>query len=189
MSRNSLVAACFAALLMACTGPGAWADENRPSASNWLDPFDSRGFSDAIFDGALVAGPWTLRPVAGIHTNPSGAFGQLPGLGRTSDTLTASLGFQGAAKVDSRVGTIYSRLSLSFEHEFRANPHRVITGSPAARRTGFYGDRSEVDVMTADAVFAMQMSEWTFGYVEYGTEMEPGGGADHQVALRFRFTF
>ena len=145
--------------------------------------------AEAEFDDALAIGPWTFQPVASLQTTGSGVFGQMPGAGPAPGSLTASLGFRGAAKVDSRVGTIYSRLSVSFEHEFRANPHRVVTGSYAARRTGFYGDRSEVDVMTADALFAMRMSESVFGYVEYGAEMEPGGAADHQVVLRLRFDF
>lgn len=183
MSRNSLAAACLAALLIGCAGMEARAGEYGASASEWLDPLDSRGVSDTVFDEAPAGGLWRFQPVAGIHATRDGAFG------RTPDALTASLGFQGAAKVDSRVGTIYSRLRLSFEHEFRANRHRVVTGPSAARRTGFYGDRSEVDVMTADALFAMRMSEWAFGLVEYGAEMEPGGAADHQVTLRLRFKF
>ncbi len=183
MSRNSLAAACFAAVLIGGAGMEARAGEYRAPAFEWLDPLDSRGIADTIFDEAPAGGLWRFQPVAGIHATREGAFG------RTSDALTASLGFRGAARVDSRVGTIYSRLSLSFEHEFRANPHRVVTGPSAARRTGFYGDRSEVDVMTADALFAMRMSEWAFGFVEYGAEMVPGGAADHQVTLRVRFNF
>ena len=189
MSRNWLAAVCLAALWVGCGGTGARAGESQPPASDWFEALGGPAFAGAEFDGGPAAGAWTFRPVAGIHPVAGGAFDQDFGAGPASAASTAYLGFRGAAKVDSRVGTIYSRLTLSFEHEFHANPHRIVTGPSAARRTGFYGDRSEVDVMTADAVFAMRMSQWAFGFVEYGAEVEPGGAADHQVILRLRFDF
>ena len=99
------------------------------------------------------------------------------------------LGFHGAARIDSRIGTLYSRLSLSFEHEFQANGHRVVSGLSGAGRYGFYGDRSEVDVMAADAAFALRMSDAVFGLLEYGTEFERGAAAEHQITVRLRFAF
>lgn len=183
MSRELLAAACLAAAFIGCAGTGAYAGESETPVPDWFGPSDGNLLAGLGLDAALRAGPWTFRPVADLLPTTTGSFD------RPVDTVTARLGFHGAAKVDSRVGAIYSRLSLSFEHEYRANQHQVITGPSAARRTGFYGDRSEVDMMTADAVFAMRMSGSTFGYVEYGAEMEPGGAADHQVILRFRFDF
>ena len=189
MGRNSLAAGCLATLLIGSSGTGAWAGDSPPPAPQLLDALDRRAVSGPLFDGAIVAGPWTFRPVAGVHASRVGVIGQPVDAGRSQEALTASLGFRGSATVDSRVGAIYSRLSLSFEHEFRANQHSVVSGASAARRTGYYGDRYEVDVMTADAMFAMRVSQSVLGFVEYGAEMDPGGAADHQVTFRLRFAF
>lgn len=189
MGRNSLAAGCLAAFVIAVSGTGAEAGESQPSARQFFDALDARVIADSLFDDAIVAGLWTFRPVAGFDISRDGAFGRPADVSGSQEALAARLGFRGAAKVDSRVGAIYSRLSLSFVHEFRANQHRVVSGVSAARRSGFYGDRSEVDVMTADAVFAMRLSQSVSGFVEYGAEMEPGGAADHQVGFRLRFAF
>ncbi len=69
-------------------------------------------------------GSWTIGPSAGLRA------------GSPETTLIGSLGFRGAAKLDSRIGAVYSRLSLSFQQEFEANGEGVISGLSGGARTG-----------------------------------------------------
>ena len=188
MNRDLRTAGLATAVLMGCLATPALADD-APPAADWFGQAFANAAADPLFDTGLSVGPWTIGPVAEIQLSSGGPSGAGYAFGQRADSRAARLGFRGAAKVDSRVGAIYSRLSLSFKHEFRANDHQVVSGYPGARRTGFYGDRAEVDVMTADAMFAMPLSAATYGFLEYGAEMEPGNSADHQVTLRLRFDF
>lgn len=188
MNRELRAAACVAALLTGCIASTASAGDTGP-ADNRFGQFLAIAELDPAIEAGFAAGPWTIGPIAEIRLPAGDAPLSERLFERGREHPVAQLGFRGAARIDSRVGAIFSRLSLSFEHEFRANDHRVVSGYPAARRTGFYGDRAEVDVMTADAVFAMPLSKASFGLLEYGAEMEPGGSADHQVTLRLRFAF
>ena len=192
MNRKMLAAACLAAAVALGPAPGADAGEADPRFHDWIWRNGTDPGPEAILDDvvAVDAGAWTFAPVAGLRSSRGDLHGHAPSsVEGTGETVTASLGFRGSARVDSRIGTIYSRLSLSFEHEFRANDHQVITGLSGAGPNGFYGDRSEIDVLAADAAFAMRMSETVFGYLEYGSAFEPGGPVDHQVILRLRFDF
>ena len=184
MNREMRAAAYVAALVTGCIANAASAGDTEPAHDRF-----GQILAVAELDPTFAAGPWTVGPIAEFRLPPSDASATERLFGRGQGHPEMHLGFSGAARIDSRVGAIFSRLSLSFKHEFRANDHRVVSGYPAARRTGFYGDRAEVDVMTADAVFALPLSAATFGFLEYGAEMEPGDSADHQVTLRLRFDF
>lgn len=122
-------------------------------------------------------GSWTLGPSAGLRA------------GRPETTLVGSLGFSGAAKLDSRIGAVYSRLSLSFQQEFEANGESVISGLSGGARNGYYADRSEVDLMTLDADFALRMSSTVIGFVAYDADIDPGSAAEHQIMLRLKLEF
>lgn len=160
---------------------------------------DGTSLYAAVESGYMVdQGSWTFGPVAGLRFSRSEIDGYTEtGAGplnltvsdQRDDSLVGSLGFRGAAKVDSRIGPIFSRLSLTFEHEFRANDHLVVTGLSGGGENGYYADDSEVDVMKLDAAFAMQMSNAVTGYVDYGAEMDLGSSTEHEVALRLKFAF
>lgn len=188
MNRELRAAAYVAALLAGCIASAASAGDTEPADDRFGQLLSIADF-DPTFGNGFAAGSWTVGPIAEIRLPPGDASSTERLFARGPELPEARLGFRGSAKIDSRIGALFSRLSLSFKHEFRANDHRVVSGYPAARRTGFYGDRAEVDVMTADAVFAMPLSKATFGILEYGAEMEPGDNADHQVTLRLRFAF
>ncbi len=180
MSRKKLAAAMCAAAIVWGTGTSAIAGDGA-----W--PSDTP-FSTALSETGLElsAGPWTFGPMIAFGP-PNDGYAELTTA--SGPSTAAELGFRGAARVDSRIGTLYSRLSVSFQHEFQANDHLVVTGLSGAGRYGFYGDRSDVDVVAADAALALRMSEAVFGYLEYGTEVEAGATTEHQVTLRLRFAF
>lgn len=192
MNRKLRAAGYLAAMLAGCLGTPALAEKADSTADRSGRVFATTE-SDPLFDSGFAAGPrtssWTIGPFAEIDVGHRDASTTGTLFGPARENMTARVGFRGAAKVDSRVGAIYSRLSLSFEHELRADDPNVLSGYLGARRTGFYGDRATVDVMTADAVFAMPLSAATFGFLQYGAEVEPGGSTDHQVTLRLRFDF
>lgn len=160
---------------------------------------DGTSLYAAVEGGYTVdQGSWTFGPIAGLRFSRSEIDGYTEtGAGplnltvsdQRDDSLVGSLGFRGAAKVDSRLGPIFSRLSLTFEHEFRANDHLVVTGLSGGGENGYYADSTKVDVMKLDAAFAMQMSEAVTGYFDYGAEMDMGTGTEHEVALRLKFAF
>ncbi len=187
MCRKTPAAALVAAVLVVVTVQGTTARAGN-CALGCQNPLRADADSAIPTDGTNPAGARTFGPILDFRAGRENLFRQLPGRGQSAE-VTASLGFRGATTIDSRVGAIYSRLSLSFEHEFRANDPHVVSGWSGRRRTGFYGDRSEVDMMTADAVFAMRMSRSSFSFLEYRAEMVPGGSPDHQVTLRLRFDF
>lgn len=187
MSKRRLAAAVCAAALVWGTGTAATADNDPlwPGTPIGLHSMTPRN-ALPVPGLAQSAGPWTFEPVIAFRhsDDPYAEIMAAP----TAPSM-AGLGFRGAARVDSRIGTFYSRLSLTFEHEFQANGHRVVTGLSGAGRYGFYADRSEVDVVAADAALALRMSEAVFGYLEYESEVEPGASAKHQVTIRLRFAF
>jgi len=146
-----------------------------PEAGSWsFGPVASLGLLRGDLDGYKRAGIADLPLTVG---------------GQRRDPLVGSLGVRGAAKVDSRLGPIFSRLSLTFEHEFRANDHLVVTGLAGGGKNGYYEVGSEVDVMKLDAAFAMHMSQAVTGYLDYGGQTDLDAGTDHEVALRLKFSF
>lgn len=192
MNGKVLAATCLAAAFASGVCADAMASEGETRSINWSWPAspDHRQFVPLGGELAVEIGPWTFAPTVTVRrsamseTGPADPFDRDP-----SPDMAVGLGFRGAARVDSRIGTIYSRLSLSFEHEYRANDHQVITGLSGSGPYGFYGDRSEVDVVAAEAVFARRMSNAVYGFLDFGTEVQPGGSTDHQVTVRLRFDF
>lgn len=185
MNRTRAAATCFAVIFVACIGGQTRAGDASPSSAGWSGWIDDTGVDYAAFGGETTAGLWIFGPVAEVHASRDGLFGT----GRHGDAMTASLGFRSAAKVDSRFGAIYSRLSLSFERTFRTDRHQASIGYSGDRRLSGYAHRSEIDIMKLDADFAMQMSHAVTGFVDYGAEMDLGSGAEHQIVLRLKFDF
>lgn len=196
MNRKVLAATCLAAVFAFGFGVDALAfdraSDREAQSIDWSWPADpaDRKFVPLDNDLAVAVGPWTFTPAMTVRHTRTSVFGTAnPFAGEPDPGMAVGLGFRGAARVDSRIGPIYSRLSLSFEHEFRAHDHQVITGLSGSGPYGFYRDRSEVDVLAAQAVFARRMSDTVFGFLGFGTEVEPGGSTDHQVTVRLRFDF
>ena len=171
------VMATFAALALAAFCAPAWAGEVTlavPTARTaWIDVA-------APADDTIRAGSWVFGPVAGIRPGRDAISG-----GDYGDVPVAVLGFRGLAKVDSRLGVLYSRLSLSFEHSIADRGRRLAGGGP----TGYYADRSALDVMTLDAAFALRMSDTMVGLLDYGAEMEFGSVAEHRAVVTLRVAF
>ncbi len=185
MNQAIPAAICLVAIMAASIGSPAIADEAPLSAVDWTGWKESTGGFEVAFGGGVSAGPWTFAPVAALYMPRDEMFD----IGRHGDALTASLGFRGAAKVESRFGAIYSRLSLSFADAVRASDPLVISGLSGGGRNGYYANLSRVDVMALDARFALQMSDGVTGYATYGAEMDLGSSAQHEVALRLKFRF
>lgn len=179
MIRKILAAAALAgAMAVGAVGPAAAGDATTLYAFDDL-PLDGVFAVEPGWDAwrASDFGSWSLGPSAGFRT------------GRADAALIGGLGFRGAAKVDSRLGAIYSRLSLSFQHEFQSVTGDRISGLPGASKNGYYADQSDVDLMMLDADFALRMSPAVTGFVAYDAEIDPGSAAEHQVVLRLKFAF
>lgn len=192
MVRQLLTVTGVAAAIILCQGRTADAGEFRaPYISDDGLTDGSRSGATAFEAGYVFElGNWSLTPVADLRaasdTPVGGADTQAD---RSSDMLVGRLGVRGAAKVHSRFGAIYSRLSLSFEHVFRTSAYQTVTGLSGGGRNGYYANRSEIDVMTLDAAFAMQLAKDVTGFVDYGAEIDPGSGIEHQAMLRLKFGF
>ena len=179
MIRKMLAAAALAGATALGLGGTATADDAIAQYSFDDSAIDGLFASDAGWErwNASEFGTWTIGPSAGLRA------------GRPEATLVGSLGFRGAAKLDSRIGAVYSRLSLSFQQEFETNGEGVISGLSGGARNGYYADRSEVDLMTLDADFALRMSSKVIGFVAYDADIDPGSAAEHQVMLRLKVEF
>lgn len=163
-------------------------------------PFDDDLFfavsSSEDVDRFKDGSSWTFGPMANLRLaggalgdNIDGNRSELTEFGHRSETLIGSLGFRSLAKVDSRLGAIYSRLSLSFEHALEVNDHLVVAGLSGGASNGYYAEFTQVDVMALDAQFAMKMSDSVTGLFAYGAKTDLGSGAEHQILLRIKFGF
>lgn len=185
MSIRIPAATCLAVIFAACFVGKTWAEEVPPLPVGNAGWVEGTGFDTHLVGGGTTVGPWTFAPVAEIRATRDALFNSP----RDGGSQIASLGFRGAATVDSRFGAIYSRLSLSFDHALPTNDRRILTGLSGRGRNGYYASRSQIDVMMLDAAFALKFAPAVTGFADYAAEMDLGSGAEHQIALRLKFEF
>lgn len=196
MVRRLLTATGVAAAVILCHGTTAGAGEFSAPPIIGGTLIDRALFTAMAFENGDASDreTWSLAMVADLGTVGNSPFGSTntrasSPADSSSDRLVGSLGVRGAAKVDSRFGAIYSRLSLSFEHVFRTSAHQTVSGLSGGGRNGYYANRSEIDVMTLDAVFAVQLAKDVTAFMDYGAEVDPGSGIEHQALVRIKFGF
>lgn len=196
MVRRLLTVTGVAAAVILCHGTTAGAGELSAPPIIGGTLTDGPLFIATAFEGgnASERGIWSLAMIADISTATGTPVGDTntraySPADRSSDRPVGSLGVRGAAKVDSRFGAIYSRLSLSFEHVFRSSTHQTVSGLSGGGRNGYYANRSEIDVMTLDAAFAIQLAKDVTAFVDYGAEVDPSSGIEHQALMRIKFGF
>ena len=143
--------------------------------------------------GTRYVGPWVgFR----ISSDPLGdAWG--PGFGpadpvsagRRDHTLTGILGVRARARIDSRLGAVYSRFGLSFEHAIHGRDGLAVAGPSGGGASSGRPDRSRLNVIRLDSIFGVWMSDSVAGFMHYRAVTDDGTAPDHRVQLRLRFDF
>ncbi|NNG05972.1 MAG: autotransporter domain-containing protein [Inquilinus sp.] len=153
----------------------------------------------AVEGGYLTErGPVSFGPFAGLAYRRSTIDGyQETGAGplnlsvetQSDESVVGGLGVRGVAAVDSPLGRITSRLSLSIEREFRADDATIAASLPGNAQSRLIADGSDVEAIRLDGALDVRFTEALSGGIDYAGRIGSESDTDYEVLARFTVSF